>query len=60
MQDVGQLRSWDYTLKAETILSLNTCLLWEVGVWCCSVFCGHTREEDGIQPSITSVKINQF
>lgn len=60
MQDMGQLRIWDYALKPEAILSLKTSLLWEVGVWCCSVFCGHTYEEDGTQPSITFVQINQF
>lgn len=57
---MGQLRTWDCTLKPEATLSLSTFLLWEVGVWCCSAFGGHTREEDGIQPSITFVQINQF
>lgn len=41
--DVGQLRIRDYTSKPEAIVSLSTFLLWEVGVWCCSAFCGHTR-----------------
>lgn len=57
---MGQLRTWDCTLKPEATLSLSTFLLWEVGVWCCSAFCGHTREEDDIQPSITFVQINQL